>query len=350
MELYIYSPALVFQGVVDTFSSFRWRRRYFSPGEFELHVAATPDNVALLAEDNIIHRLDRKEAGVIEGAVITESDAGDEIAVTGRFLSSEFENRIIAATLNFSGTTEAAMRKVVSDNAISARPISGLVLGTLNNFTPTCSFQATGKVVLDTLEALSTSSTIGFRVRIDIPNKQKVFECYQGIDRTVTQTARPYVLFSSTFNNIASPQYTLSKVNYKNFAYVAGEGDGSARKIVTVDQTNGAPLRELWVDARDLQQGSLSDADYSAQLTQRGLEKLAEAVKTENFEAAAVDTENFQYLVDWDLGDIASFEKWGLLLNQRITEVEEVYEKGVLTVTPTCGTPLPTTLDLGDDT
>ena len=349
MELYIYSPALIYQGVIDSFSSLRWRRRYFAPGEFELHVAATSDNVRLLAEDNIIHRLDRREAGVIEGVEITEGDAGDEIKVTGRFLSSELENRVISSTLNFSGTTEAAMRKIVSDNAIAARPISGLVLGVLNNFTPACSFQATGKVVLNTLEALSASSTIGFRVRIDIPNKQKVFECYQGIDRTVTQTARPYVLFSSAFNNIASPKYTLSKVNYKNFAYVAGEGDGSARKIVTVDRTNGAARRELWVDARDLQQGSLSDADYCAQLAQRGLEKLAEAVKTENFEAAAVNTKNFEYLTDWNLGDIVSFEKWNILLNQRITEVEEVYENGIMTVTPTCGTPLPTTLNLGDD-
>jgi len=350
MELYVYDPALVFQGVVDTFSSLRWRRRYFEPGEFELHVAATPDNVALLMEDNIIHRLDRKEAGVIEGTVINETDNGDEIAVTGRFLSVELENRVIAATLNYSGAVETAMRKIVSDNAITARPISSLVLGTLNNFAPTCSFQATGKVVLDTLGALSRSSTIGYRVRLDIPNKQKVFETYQGVDRTVTQTARPYVLFSDVFNNIASSQYTLSKVGYRNFAYVAGEGDGAARKIVTVDQRNGAPLREMWVDARDLQQGDLTDDQYLAQLRQRGLEKLAEAARTENFEATAVSTENFEYITDWDLGDIVSFEKWGILLNQRITEAEEVYENGIETVTPVCGTPLPETLNLGDET
>jgi hypothetical protein len=351
MEIYIYSADFQLQGVIDSFSSFRWRRRYFEPGEFELHVAATPENLTILAEDSIVHRLDRKEAGIIEGIEIDESDDGDTMTITGRFLSSNFENRFIVSTLNYSGTVETAMRQIVSDNAITDRPLNGLVLGTLNNFTPMCNFQATGKAVVDVVEALSKSSTLGYRVRYDVPEKALVFETYQGVDRTVTQTAHPYVLFSSTFNNISSPQYTMSKKGYKNFAYVAGEGTGDARTIVTVDQTNGAPLRELWVDARDLQQGDLSDDQYKAQLTQRGIEKLAEAVKSESFESAAVNTENFEYRTDWDLGDIVSFEKWGILLNQRVTEVEEVYESGIETVTPTCGTPLPETLDLtGSDT
>ena len=37
-------------------------------------------------------------------------------------------------------------------------------------------------------------------------------------------------------------------------------------------------------------------------------------------------------------------------MHERITEVEEVYEKGVFTFTPTFGSPLPEKLDLGDDT
>ena len=94
---------------------------------------------------------------------------------------------------------------------------------------------------------------------------------------------------------------------------------------------------------------AMTAEEYAAVLAQRGMEKLAEAVKVENFNANAVDTQNFQYLTDWDLGDIVSIEKWGILLNQRITEVEEVDEGGVLTVTPVCGSPLPETLNLGDD-
>jgi hypothetical protein len=216
------------------------------------------------------------------------------------------------------------MRKIVSDNAITARPIDLLGLGALNGFTPVTSFQATGKNVLTTLTALAKSSNIGYRTWLDVPNKALIFETYQGTDKSVTQTARPYVLFSDEFHNITGPEYTLNTTGYANYAYVAGQGEGSARIVVTVDQTGGEPRRELWVDARDL--------------------------RVENFSAAAVDTANFAYLTDWDLGDIVSFEKWGLRLDQRITEVEEVDEGGVTTITPVCGNPLPETLDLGSDT
>ena len=349
MILDIYNPQIEKLGVVDTFSSFRWRRKFFEPGEFELHCPATAENIAMLKEDNIVHRKGRKEAGLIEGVVISNTDNGDEITVTGRFLSCNLADRIITPAINFTGAVEVAMRKIVSDNAITARPIDLLSLGALNGFTPTTSFQATGKNVLTTLTALAKSSNIGYRTRLDVPNKALIFETYQGTDKSVTQTARPYVLFSDRFNNITNPTYTLNGMAYKNYAYVAGEGEGTARVIVIVDRTNGEPRRELWVDARDLQKGDLSDADYKAKLTQRGLEKLAECAKVESFEADAVDTANFEYLTDWDLGDTVSFEKWGVLLNRRVTEVEEIYENGIETVTPVCGTPLPETLDLGSD-
>ena len=158
------------------------------------------------------------------------------------------------------------------------------------------------------------------------------------------------VIFSYSFENISIHASRGGSDGYCNYAIVGGEGEGANRVIVEVDQTNGEDRRELWVDAKDLQKGDLSDADYRAQLIQRGTEKLAEAARVENFSAAAVDTANFAYLTDWDLGDIVSFEKWGLRLDQRITEVEEVDEGGVFTVTPVCGNPLPETLDLGSDT
>lgn len=350
MDLYIYNPDIEMQGVIDGYSSLRWRRRFFEPGEFELHCPATDENIALLQDGNIIHRLDRQEAGIIEGISIETTDTGgDEITVTGRMGASMLDRRIIIPTISFTGTVEDAMRKVVSDNAITARPLPHLVLGTRRGFTPTCSFQATYKTVLAVCEALGKAAPLGFRVRLDVPNQQWVFEVYEGINRSVTQTERPYVLFSSEYSNITGAIYTRDSTGYANFAYVGGEGEGSARTIITIDQTNGEERRELWVDAKDLQKGDLSDADYKAQLTQRGLEKLAEVARLESFSAVAVNTANFEYLTDWDLGDIVSFERWGIRLDQRITEVEEVDENGVITITPTCGSPLPETLNLGDD-
>lgn len=352
MDLYIYNPDIELQGVIDGYSSLRWRRRFFEPGEWELHAPASPKNIALLQEDNIIHRLDRDEAGIIEGIKIAtpEGGTGDEITATGRMGSSMLDRRIITPTINFSGTVEDAMRKLVSDNAITARAIPHLILGAAAGLTPTCTFQATYKTVLSVCESLGRAAPLGFRVRLDVPNKHWIFEVYNGVDRSVGQTERPQVVFCAENDNIDKPEYTRDSTGYANYAIVGGEGDGAARVVVEVDQVNGALRRELWVDAKDLQKGDLTDDQYKAQLRQRGVEKLAEAVRSESFSADAVDTGNYKYLTDWDLGDIVSFEKWGIRLDERITEVEEVDENGVETVTPTCGSPLPETLNLGDDT
>ena len=353
MDLYILDPDINQLGIIDGCSSLRWRRRFFEPGEFELHCKASTENLTLLRPENIIHRLDRQEAAIIEGVTVEGTDNGDEITVTGRMGPSMLDRRIITPTINFSGTVEDAMRKVVSDNAITARPLPHLALGDATGLTPTCTFQATGKGVLTVCSALAKAAPAGFRVRLDVPNRQWVFEVYGGVDRSVAQHNRPYVLFSNEYENIIGAEYTFNATGYANYAYVAGQGEGSARVIVTVDQTGGEPRRELWVDARDLQQDTEHNETldaYKARLQQRGLEKLAETARVENFSADAVDTANFAYLTDWDLGDIVSFEKWGIRLDQRITEIEEVDEGGVMTITPVCGNPLPEALDLGSDT
>lgn len=361
MDLYIYSSDIKQKGVLDSFSSLRWRRRYFEPGEFELHCPVYQklqegetepvNNLSLIRPGNIIHRLDRTEAGIIEGVSIEtpEGSTSEEITATGRMGSSVLDQRVVTPTLSFSGAVEDAMRKAVSDYSISARPLPFMTLGAAIGYTPTCSFQATGKTVLTVCTALSKASTLGFRARLDVQGKAWIFEVYQGTDHSEAQHTLPRVLFSEEYSNIQDPKYAIDTTGYANYAYVAGEGEGSDRVIIEVDQTNGEPRRELWVDARDLQKGDLSDADYQAQLQQRGIEKLADVQKSEAFSADAIDTANFAYLTDWNLGDIVSMEKWGLRLDQRITEVEEVFENGTETVTPTCGTPLPEKLDFGSD-
>ena len=60
---------------------------------------------------------------------------------------------------------------------------------------------------------------------------------------------------------------------------------------------------------------------------------------------------NYNYPSDYDLGDIVTnrFEYWGMTSNDRVTEVNEVYEHGVMKAVPTFGTPLPSTIDWSDN-
>lgn len=404
MDLYIYSPTELL-GVVDSATSVRWRRKYFEPGEVEIHLPATTENLALCAIGHVIRRIGYDEAAVIEGQEVDN----DDLTLTGRMLSSVLDHSIISKTYNFSGTYEAAMLALIAE---AARASPQVKPGTAQGFTDPLSAQVTWKNLLTVEEKLSLASTIGFRMQFE-PGAW-TFQTYKGTDRSVGQSVNPLVFFSDEFGNLSSPKYTRDVTALKNFAYVAGEGEGTDRTVVTVDQTDGGERRELYVNASDASSTAeaeddftgdgttaaftlsrtpdsissvtiggtatsdytlngktvtftaapvsgaavaisydyaLTTAEYLAVLRQRGIEALAECPESESFEATGEDVENFQYRKDWDLGDIVTvqYTRLGITMNERVTEVEEVYENGTETVTPTFGTPLPETLDLGDD-
>lgn len=136
-----------------------------------------------------------------------------------------------------------------------------------------------------------------------------------------------------------APQVIKDFLERWNFAYVAGEGEGSARVIVEVDLRSSADeeRRELYVDARDLQSTYQDDAgdehtytadQYKALLRQRGLEKLAEYQKIETVNGDVDPNANLTYGVDFDLGDLCTYRyaDVGIETTKRITEIQEVYE------------------------
>ena len=77
-----------FRGVIDLFSSLRWRRRYWEPGEVELHLYATEENIALLQPGVILRRVDRKESARVMGIDIKSY----ELTVSARMLSIYFRH------------------------------------------------------------------------------------------------------------------------------------------------------------------------------------------------------------------------------------------------------------------
>ena len=114
IELYIYDRDLNFKGVVDIYTSLRWRRKYFEAGEFELHLQATKSNINLFKKDSIIVRSESEEAGYVKSVEIIEKKDNTELIVIGRFLSYLLYRRIVKRKLNFTGKILAGMRKVLN--------------------------------------------------------------------------------------------------------------------------------------------------------------------------------------------------------------------------------------------
>ena len=339
MEVRIYGRNLFRIGQIENQTSLIWTRKFYEPGAFELHAPITDENLYMLQEGNIIGKKGSDEAGVIEDIEKEESDIKNEITVKGRFLSSYMDRRLIKKTVNFSGYIEVAMRQLYS----GCIPIPLVELGSLNGFKERAEFQVTMKNLLAYENKLSRAGAIGFRYRPDFVNHKIIFETYQGKNRTLNQHENNRVIFSEDYNNLNNAIYKYNSQNLKTFAIVGGQGEGDARTYYELGGGEGYDLREVFVDAKDLNPEGMTAAQYKAALLQRAQETLNESIVSESLECETEAAINFTYKEDYDLGDIVTVrkKKWNLYMNQRITELSEVYEYGGMTVVPTFGDPLP---------
>ncbi len=339
MEVRIYGRNLFRIGQIENQTSLIWTRKFYEPGTFELHAPITNENLYMLKEGNIVGKKGSAEAGIIEDIEKEESDIKNEITVKGRFLSSYMDRRLIKKTVNFSGYIEVAMRQLYS----GCIPIPLVELGSLNGFTERVEFQVTMKNLLAYENKLSRAGAIGFRYRPDFVNHKIIFETYQGKNRTLSQHENNRVIFSEDYNNLNNAIYKYNSQNLKTFAIVGGQGEGDARTYYELGGGEGYDLREVFVDAKDLNPEGMTAAQYKAALLQRAQETLNESIVSESLECETEAAINFTYKEDYDLGDIVTVrkKKWNLYMNQRITELSEVYEYGGMTVVPTFGDPLP---------
>lgn len=109
----------------------------------------------------------------------------------------------------------------------------------------------------------------------------------------------------------------------------------------TVGGGSGLNRRELFTDARDISSNvgsddALTDAEYMAQLQQRGKEKLAENVSITSFEGETETTIMFQYGKDFFNGDIVQIaNEYGHETKARILEIVRSEDKDGYSVYPT---------------
>lgn len=374
MVLKIFDTSFNLIGVVDAFNSLRWTRKFYSGGEWEIEVPLNAENIKLFKRENIIYKGD-DDAGYIETVEIFLDQNGLElINAKGKFITNYTQRRITWGYDSLDGTVEDCMRSLVNSNCISCpteRKINYLELGTKANITTTCKKSISFENLFESLEYLSKSYDVGFKIKYDPRNKKLVFISYQGKNRTVNQSILAPVIFSRDFENILEQNYFDSLNNYKNVCLVAGTGEGSARKRTTVGFATGLNRYELYADAKDISdkktvseptdkvddegntiykdtEVAMTDIEYIPLLKQRGTEKLSECIEINTFDSTINALSNsMKYKVDFDLGDKVTVidRSWGITVDTLITEIEEVYEQSGLKVNVIFGNNIPTIID-----
>ena len=325
MDIFLLNGDFQIVRIIDDFSSLIWRRKYNEPGNFELHCVHTL--FAELAAAKYVCRPDRSEVGVIENYGLNFPSC----FCKGRFLECLLADKVIYPAQSFGSKTQETIAR-----SLIAVLLPDISLGTVNSpeIGNSITTQVTGDNLMEYIYDRLISVGASCSVTCDLGSGQLTFSVWKGTDRSTS------AIFSQEWDNLKSFSYECSDKDYRNYAVVAGQGEGSTRQFVTVDHSDGDRRREIFVDARDVQQEENESAqDYAARLALRGEEKLAQYEIVQKSDAE-IDTESsLRYREDFDLGDVCTVkdDRHGIICQKRITECEEVYENGTFSLSVVFG-------------
>ena len=318
--------------LVDKFESFIWTDRYYDNGEFEIYSSPEDKILSYAIKDYYLYKASSEHMMIIDGLEIqSDTEMGNHLIIRGRSLESLLDRRVVwdQTVLNgdFQNGVKTLINQAIISPSISDRAISNFVFEDSDDpyiLEQTIDTQFTGDNLLDVIRNMCQEKKVGFKITLN-DNNEFVFKLYYGKNRSYSQTANPYVIFSPNFENIINSNYLEDKVTLKNVALVAGEDRDRNRKIKIVGSGSGIDRRELYVDARDIQSEvdgqTIPDVQYYAMLEQRGNEKLAENKETIAFEGEVEAYKKFIYGESFFMGDIVQVEnEYGMTGTARVTE------------------------------
>ena len=366
MELYVYSSEMELQGIVEKIASLIWTRRYWSCGEFKLLVPFTEEHSRMLVKNNIIMKRGDDEAAQIRYVSITKNSQGlEEIEVQGKFLIAWIGKRIIKKQIITNDTTQNILYRIVRENvtnpADTARKIPDVSIATDDEDTESGVIDYTSEQYANAQLAAETAAKaakLGIRVLTNARTGKHTFSVYEGRDLTAGNTAgNAPCIFSQEFDNIVEQEYTNSVENLKTTAYVGGEEkEGVTRKVAEVGgSSTGLSRDEVFINATDIVQEyenesgqtvTLTNAQYLALLSARGVEELEQYAETLAFGSKINTNANLKYGTDYDLGDRVTCinKRWNVRIDVRITEIAETYETSGEEIDITFGESLPALL------
>ena len=342
MEIRVLSEDLDVLGLMEPYESLVWNDRYQEYGDFEAKIPASAEKLALLTADRYLQRNDSEHVMIIENVrVETDRENGDHIVVKGRSLESILQRRVIASQTSVRGKFQNGVQTLLNACIINpsnaARKIANFSFAASTDTavtTPTLETQFKGDNLYDVIQAGCSVNNLGFKVTLS--EKKFSFRLYAGKDRSYSQTANPFVIFSPKFDNMLSSDYEESVEGYKNLCYALGEvesGNSTSSVLAEAYQGASAPSgikrREVYNEVS----GSFASTE---QLKERGKETLEDNSAAKRFEAEADTSMMFRYGKDFFLGDIVQVEnEYGMQARARVTEVITTHDASGFSCYPT---------------
>ena len=347
MDIMVLNKNFESVAIIDSYKSFIWTDRYDEYGDFEIYLPMDSKWFEVLEADYYLWLKESEHCMIVEDFKIeADVEEGNHLIVTGRSLESILDRRVLWGQRVYSGSLQTAIQSMLNDCIISPsiteRQISNFIFTASNDAKITAltiDQQYMGDNLYDVIKALCEENNIGFKVVLTDDNKFE-FSLYAGVDRSYSQTDNPYVIFSPGFSNIINSNFVSTKSTLKNVALVAGEGEGSARKLATVGTASGIDRREYFCDASDIstetEDGTIATSEYTKQLQAKGTKELTEHTATTAFEGEVEATRPFTYGEDFFVGDIVQIaNEYGNEGSACISELVITHDEEGLSIYPT---------------
>lgn len=367
----VYSSEIVEQCRIDDYFSLQFRRLWKGVGSFSVTVPFSERNRNALREGALIQiGEDGRKSGRIDQVEYTESDRR-RITVTGTTLNGLTRLRVhvrptntAQAVANF-GYDPVPMAAARGDTLIpvpaetvlktyierhmtspedSKRRIPRLVCApSLGRGEKILWLAEQGDSLEDTMGEICDSVNMGYEIRLNAEGKQMVFDVIPGTDRTRGQAETLPVVFSVEFGDVTSVSYTGGAGAYKNVAYAIGETmqQSGLRTLQAIPEDllrmpEGLERREMSVDCGEL---SVSETSQALSMGQKARQAMKSRQRTEQLTCDTLSAGMYEYGSDYDIGDMVTVEMpyFGLSIDQRIVEVDEIYEAGKVRIVPVCG-------------
>jgi len=349
-------------GEVDQYLSLFFTRSWHGIGDLELTINRYTKHAHQLLRGNLLY-LGPDKVFIIKHREIELNENGkasEDWKIKAKHLKSITGQRITipptGAYDSITSEAESVMQHYVTNNVISPseseRAIQEVLLASNQNRGQSLEWKSRYKNLAEELSDISLQSGLGWGIELDTANQKWVFDVQEGKDLTTSQSTNPPVIFSPQFDSLKELSFTDSEINYKNAAYVAGQGEGSDRRIVEVGSDSGINRHEMFVDARDVSETDdngdpIPEQEIIDTLTTRGQRELNKMIQEQYLEGQVLTHSPFEYEKDYDLGDMVTIrnKEWGVTMDARITVIKEIHEQGGLQIEATFGNSKPTLID-----
>jgi hypothetical protein len=342
MQIRALDNNFVVTDIIDAYESAIWTEYYNGVGDFEIKGPLNDQLLGLISDAVYVFNTVTTTFMVIEKVAISyEKEKGAYLTITGRSGVSILDRRIFLKANTIQSASDQLISQILCDKISESFSLTDntshrywgrlqLVDATTTNrakLTANVPLEfSLGANLLTVVNDLCVANKLGYKFTFDVVTRIVKCVFYEGLDRTTT--GEEQVVFSDLYDNLISSKEQITSASMRNAALVVGNAEDPITKLPRLPQIvedaskTGIDRRELYlkIDQQDIKYNSagvecpMTVEEYVAKLVTAGTQTLANPGYGlyRDYEGEILETRNFMFGTDFNLGDIVAF-RVGLL-------------------------------------